>query len=222
MLREEIEDIRELFEDLRWEIICEPFPDKTLCDELSRDAAWIRITARSTDQVDFGRALSKGIEMVPMSSSVVVTMDGDGSHRPSEIPVMVNILEDHSASVVIASRYIRGGRSDNGYLLRLMSRSLNLLFSLTLRVNVKDVSNNFRALRLDCLPTVQLRCKNFDAVEELLLHVKYLGKSRPMVEVETHFKERNSGVSKRRLGPFILSYLIALIRIDREVRKNYH
>ena len=46
--------------------------------------------------------------------------------------------------VVVASRYVPGGQTDNGVVLRVMSRSLNACFRLVLGIPCHDVSTNFK------------------------------------------------------------------------------
>ena len=87
----------------------------------------------------FGDAVRTGIKF--SKGKVVVFMDADGSHDPEFIP---NLLEHiHEYQVVIASRYVEKGLSENNLLLRSMSKVLNLTYSFILNIPCKDVSNSW-------------------------------------------------------------------------------
>jgi len=220
-LKARIAEVRPYFCSLEWVIVCESDASAEVIAQVTSDSDWVHVFKRPDGAPEFGNALSLSVQIARELGDVVITMDGDGSHQPEEIPRLVEVLVESEAAAVIASRYVSGGSSDNPALLKAMSKILNLIFAVSLRMKVKDISNNFRAVRSDCLPGMALKQRNFDAVEELLLHVKYKGAGRPIVEIESHFNERLHGESKRRLGPFIISYIYAIIRVDVKVRRLY-
>jgi dolichol-phosphate mannosyltransferase len=96
-----------------------------------------------------------------------------------------------------------------------MSRFLNLGYSLVLGLKIQDVSTNFKLYRSSALLVEELQCENFDIVEEILARALRAKKGLKVVEVPDHFFERKAGESKRKLGPFIASYLLTLYRLRR-------
>jgi dolichol-phosphate mannosyltransferase len=115
---------------------------------------------------------------------------------------------------VIASRYVEGGHSDNGPLLRAMSRSLNFTYGLVLGLKCHDISTNFKLFHYRDVRDVTLSCSNFDIVEELLFRVRQeRGPALRIVEIPDYFHERDEGETKRQLGPFVASYLLTLTRL---------
>ena len=139
-------------------------------------------------------------------------MDADGSHDPATIPRLLARADD--ADVIIASRYVDGGRSDNGAVLRGMSRSLNLAYSVVLGLKCRDLSTNFKLFHYADIRDVSLTCSNFDVVEELLFRVRQAkGPSLRILEIPDYFHERDEGETKRQLGPFVASYLLTLVRL---------
>lgn len=160
----------------------------------------------------FGDAIRSGLAAIAPSAVAVVTMDADGSHSPETIARLWERRGD--AHVVVASRYVLGGSSDNSTVLRCMSRSLNVVYSLVLGIRCRDISTNFKLYRAQDLRRVQLECNDFDVVEELLFAVRRLhGSAFRICEIPDRFHSRQHGVTKRRLGPFILSYLRTLLRL---------
>jgi dolichol-phosphate mannosyltransferase len=144
----------------------------------------------------------------------IIVMDADGSHNPNTIPRLLAKIEESGATVVVASRYIKGGGSANSLILRIMSRVLNRVYSIVLGINAQDVSNNYKIYRAEALRNIQLKCSNFDVVEEILLEMKrQQGSDFIIEEIPDFFQERNSGRSKRNLFLFMISYGVTLIRL---------
>jgi dolichol-phosphate mannosyltransferase len=160
----------------------------------------------------FGDALRSGFAAARDDSKYVITLDADGSHDPETIRAMLAAAP--TAQVVIGSRYVAGGATDNSFVLRLMSKSLNAVYGRVLGITCKDISTNYKLYRRDDLRRISLRCRDFDVVEEIMFRIKDLhGRSFKVVEVPDHFHERKHGVTKRRLGPFVVSYVVTLIRL---------
>ncbi len=167
----------------------------------------------------FGDAIRSGLAAVSTSSTYVVTMDADGSHDPARLPDLLRVAE--SAHVVVASRYVRGGRSDNTLPLRVMSKALNRAYSTVLGIDCRDVSTNYKVFRREDVASVTLTCHAFDVVEELLFRVAQIhGPALRIVEVPDHFHERVAGETKRRLGPFVVAYLVTLARLRAESNRR--
>lgn len=175
------------------------------------DLGAIVVTRGPSDS--FGDAIRSGIGAVPEDVSHILLMDADGSHDPSTIPRLIAAAPGYD--VVIASRYVTGGRSDNGPLLRGMSRALNLCFRLVLGLSCADASTNFKLYRREQLQAITLSCDKFDIVEEILFRLSDAVGDRELriVEIPDYFRERQAGRSKRQLGPFVLAYLLTLMRL---------
>jgi len=166
----------------------------------------------------FGDALRSGFASLRLDTTFVITMDADGSHDPSRIPELMRASD--TADVVVASRYVRGGRTDNSLLLKIMSRSLNLVFGVVLQIKCRDISTNFKRYRAVDIRELETTSRDFDIVEEMLFRIKVKhGESFKIVEVADHFKERQFGTTKRELGPFIISYITTLLKLRWRLRR---
>jgi len=163
----------------------------------------------------FGDAMRTGLTEACAHSTWVLVLDADGSHDPATIPILLSVGEEQDADVVIASRYVAGGGSDNGFALYWMSRLLNFGYGVVLGIRVKDVSTNFKLYRAALIDPSEIECENFDVVEEILARALMKKPDLKIVEVPDHFYERKAGQSKRDLGPFIASYLVTLYRLRR-------
>lgn len=160
----------------------------------------------------FGDAMRSGLAAVSADSEFVVTMDADGSHDPATIPSLLAVAP--TSHVVVASRYVAGGSSDNSLPLRLMSRALNRTYGVVLGIHCHDVSTNFKVYRREDVSGLVLTCQAFDVVEELLFRVRQRhGSDFVLTEVPDRFHERRHGTTKRQLGPFIAAYVGTLARL---------
>jgi dolichol-phosphate mannosyltransferase len=147
----------------------------------------------------------------------VVMMDGDGSHNPQTLPQLWQYRQDHD--LVIASRYVCGGQTENPAILIFMSQIVNVVFRLALRLKCYDVSNSFRLYRGDDVRALRLECDHFDIVEEILVKLASLRPNFRIKEVPFTFEKRKAGRTKRQLVTFIFGYLGTLWRLLRLKRK---
>ena len=157
----------------------------------------------------YGDAVRTGIQR--SRGRYVLLMDSDGSHNPAEL----NKLWERrgTVDVVIGSRYVRGGNTENPAVLILMSRVLNLAYKFAFRLPVADVSNSLRLYRGEQLRSLHLVSDNFDIVEEILIRLVAGDAHASMTEVPMTFERRKAGVSKRNLPAFMLSYFSSMSKM---------
>jgi len=141
----------------------------------------------------------------------VVFMDADGSHNPAFVPSLWRYREE--ADLVIASRYVSGGKTENPAVLIFMSLTVNHVFRFFLGLNCLDVSNSYRLYRGDDLRALRLKCNHFDIVEEILVKLVFAHKTYRVKEVPFVFEKRKAGKTKRNLLLFALGYVVTLLRL---------
>lgn len=158
----------------------------------------------------FGSAIRTGLDQINPTTGVVIFMDADGSHDPSEIFQM--LLEyRRGADVVIASRYVAGGSTDNSPILVSMSRLLNSVFRIALKLQVRDLSTNFKLFRSELLRDLKIEGENFEVVEELFIKA-VANKELTVTEIPSHFRQRSNGKSKRQYSSYLVTFAKTLIR----------
>lgn len=163
----------------------------------------------------YGDAVRTGIER--STGEKIIFMDADGSHDPEFISELYS--HSHKSDIVIASRYIKNGGTENSYLLTLMSRVLNISYSLILGIPCKDISNSFKLYKSEHLKNIKLSCDNFDIVEEIIFKTYNSNSNIVIKEIPFFFKERKFGKTKRNLFIFILSYLFTIIKLKNSIKK---
>ena len=163
----------------------------------------------------YSHALQTGIARA--TGRRILCMDSDGSHSPSFVKTMWRARSQ--AHLVIASRYVKGGGTENPAVLIFLSYLVNLVFRMVLGIRCRDLSNSFRLYRGDALRSLSLECRNFDILEEILLKLSLRHADFSILEIPFTFQKRKAGRTKRDLVAFMFSYFGTLRRL-RSIRKS--
>jgi len=131
------------------------------------------------------------------------------SHRPTFVEDLWNHRTE--AEVLIASRYVPGGESRTHWFRRLCSGILNVTYSRVLSLPLRDLSSGFRMYRCDILDGLELRARDFDILEEILIKVYALGFR--IRELPFQYLSRGTGRSHARFFKFGWAYLRTLVRM---------
>nr|MDO8081412.1 polyprenol monophosphomannose synthase [Candidatus Freyarchaeota archaeon] len=171
----------------------------------------IRVLERKAKS-GLGYAYKAGFKAV--SGRVVMEIDADFSHDPSDIPRILREFEN-AFDVVIGSRYVGGGGIIGwGFIRRVVSLVANLLVNILLRLGVKDSTSGFRAYKIEALEVIlpYVRCNGYDFQVEMLQRAKEFGLR--LKEIPIVFRERAHGKSKlgrRELSSFTKMLLNEII-----------
>jgi glycosyltransferase involved in cell wall biosynthesis len=141
-----------------------------------------------------GAALRLGFDIaIGYGAEIVVTMDADGQHLPSEIESLVRPLVESNLAFVIGSRIL--GRHERDNRLRWLGiHVFNTLIRLLTPVKISDCSNGFRALRTRELSQLLLRQDQFHTAELIIEAAK---RGIPIGEAPVTVRRRASGESKK-------------------------
>ncbi|MDY0003406.1 MAG: polyprenol monophosphomannose synthase [Polyangia bacterium] len=184
-----------------------------VADELASARDWLFVHHRegklglgTAYRWGFGWALERPYEHV-------FEMDCDFSHDPRDLPRLLE-RSRRGADLVIGSRYVPGGGTDNWtWGRRAMSRGGGAYSRLVLGVSVRDLTAGFRCFRrrtLELLGPESLRAEGFAFQIEVTYRVARAGLT--IVEVPVIFRDRVRGESKMSGGIF-LEALLAVWRI---------
>jgi dolichol-phosphate mannosyltransferase len=138
---------------------------------------------RHDQRLGVGASIRDGIRHLQKNNyDVVVVMAGNGKDDPQEIPLVSSPVTSGTADYVQGSRFLRGGSFKNLPTGRyFMIKSFTTLWSLAVGKKLTDVTNGFRAYRLDVLgdPSISLDQPWLDTYSlEYYLHYKFLMKYR--------------------------------------------
>ena len=138
----------------------------------------------------FGWGLARGYDYL-------FEMDADGSHDPRYLPQMVALAED-GADVVVGSRYVPGGGTENwGLGRKLLSRGGSLYARIILGIDVRDVTAGFVCWRRAALEAIDLPSITSNGYSfQIEMKYRAIGKQLRVVETPIIFVDRRVGQSK--------------------------
>jgi len=141
-----------------------------------------------------GRAVLEGLERA--SGELIVTMDGDLSHDPKYLRPMLMMASEYD--IVIGSRFVAGGRSQDTAFRKLVSQAFRFLAKWILGLGVEDPLSGFSVMRREVLRALSLDPMGYKIVTEILYKAKRKGFRA--AEVPIDFKRREAGRSKAGVG----------------------
>lgn len=159
-----------------------------------------------------GAALRLALEAA--RADVVVFIDADGSHEPSDIPRLVAPLAAGEADMVVGCRMTGGSDELHGDLFKFTrligSEIITMMINYRWHVRLTDVQNGFRALRRDVGLQLGLRENRFAIEEEMVM--KALQRRFRVVNVSSHEYRRRHGVSRIVLQRDWFSFIWCVIK----------
>jgi len=187
----------------RLTIVDDASPDGTgdIADKLAESDPLISVIHRSHKQ-GLGPAYAEAFDrLVTGESRVIIEMDADFSHNPSDLPRLVSAISD-GADLAIGSRYVAGGSTPDWPLIRqLISKGGNLYARVMLGIPVRDATAGFRAFRreaLSLLPYGSAEASGYGFQVEMAWRASQL--DLKIVEVPIAFRDRTRGESKMGLA----------------------
>jgi dolichol-phosphate mannosyltransferase len=185
--------------DVRVLVIDDNSPDGTgeIADRLAAELDAVGVMHRERKEglgpaylAGFRRALAEGADLI-------VEMDCDFSHDPTDVPRLVAAAED-GADLVLGSRYVPGGGTANwGLLRRIVSWGGSFYARVVLGVRIRDLTGGFKCYTRRVLETIDL-----DAIHskgyafQIEGTYRTLRKGFRVREVPIRFADRTQGTSK--------------------------
>ncbi|MGG5174208.1 polyprenol monophosphomannose synthase [Pseudarthrobacter sp. J1763] len=174
-------------------------PDGTgqLADSLAAEDSQVHVLHRKGKE-GLGAAYIAGFKWgLEAGYDVLVEMDADGSHKPEQLPLLLDAVEQ-GADLAIGSRWVKGGSVVNWPLYRqLISRAGSTYARLMLGMGIKDITAGFKAFRRTTLEAIgldQVASVGYGFQVDLKWRTAKLGLK--IVEVPVTFVEREFGSSK--------------------------
>tara|TARA_B100000035_G_scaffold313820_1_gene328425 strand:- start:3613 stop:4314 length:702 start_codon:yes stop_codon:yes gene_type:complete len=125
----------------------------------------------------------------------LITIDADLSHDPKEIPIFINLLDEHE--FVIGSRYSKGGKCEMPLLRLFLSIIGNKIIKFVLKVNCSEFTTSYRGfnlLKLNNFHLKEVKSKGYSFFMESIYHLNK--NNYKILEVPIYFKNRSAGKSK--------------------------
>jgi len=199
LIKELFEKIKHLVEKLDVLIIDDSSPDGTadIVRELGEKYEKITVVQRPK-KMGLGAAYKEGFRHVleKFDSELVLQMDADHSHQPSEIPNMLEKIKNFD--FLIASRHVEGSDVIGWGVGRKTTHSIaGAIARICAKIEIKDSTSGFRMFKKKTLEKIdfeKIRSDGFAFQIEVLYQLKQLGMKG--LEVPTVFVNRTEGSSK--------------------------
>ncbi|HZT80311.1 MAG TPA: polyprenol monophosphomannose synthase, partial [Gemmataceae bacterium] len=173
-------------------------PDGTgrLADELAAADPHVHVIHRA-GKLGLGTAILGAMRWaMEHGYDLFVNMDADFSHHPRYLPALLEGMKKND--VMIGSRYVPGGGSANWPLSRrLMSRGVNTVVRLLMRIPAQDTSGGYRCYRVAKLRQADLEnllSRGYSFQQEVLYRCRRAGAR--IGETPILFEDRRAGTSK--------------------------
>ncbi|MCC7371282.1 MAG: glycosyltransferase [Chloroflexi bacterium] len=175
----------------------------------------------------FGKGIINAMKtgFAAASTPYIVPLMADLSDSPATVDKMyAKILEGYD--LVVASRYVKGGRKIGGPLLKyILSRLANTTLHHLSGLPIHDMTNAFIIHKKSILDQISIRSQGgFEFTMEIIAKTYVLGYK--LAEVPTTNRDRNSGASNFKLWSWIVHYLywyvyILVYSISNRVNEHY-
>jgi len=143
-------------------------------------------------------AILNGIQQA--RGDTIVVMDSDFSHPPQIIPRMLDALRKYRCDIVIASRYVKGGKISGWPLKRkLLSKLATVIAKKGLGVSTLDPMSGFFAFKRPIIKGLKFDAIGFKMLLEILVKTKGVS----VREIPYTFTDRQFGSSKVTLSTAI-------------------
>lgn len=140
----------------------------------------------------YGAAFLEGFEVA--TGDVLIMMDADGSHNPSDIPKLMERVR-RGGEYVMVSRYAPGGRSEDDTLIRWFgNRMFTLMTNMIHGTRVTDSLYLFTAITREGLKKLKLTSPGFEFCTEIVVKAHRAGLK--FDEVPAVERARYAGKSK--------------------------
>jgi glycosyltransferase involved in cell wall biosynthesis len=143
-----------------------------------------------------GKGLALRHGFAHAKGELVVTLDGDGSHKPEEIPLVLRYIMEDRADFVVGSRF--ADSEYNKTKIPKINRAGNGMFNDLIRymtgVKITDSQSGFRAIRSSLIKKMRLQSYGYEVESEML--IKALRMDARVAETPISFVQRTWGRSK--------------------------
>jgi len=157
-------------------------------------------------------------KIVEQDFDLVITIDSDLQHDPSEIPNF--ILASDSFDLVIGKRTIS---SDGMPFHRFLSNSITTaMISWRTGVRVEDSQCGYRLYRTDVLRKIDSRCLHYDYESDMLIKTALAGFRIGFVPIKTIYNDSRSSIRVIDILRFVRVYLKSFLPFSKSSSNSDH
>jgi glycosyltransferase involved in cell wall biosynthesis len=138
-----------------------------------------------------GAAIKTGVEYaISKGAKILVLLDADGQHEPSEIPKFIDKLKE--SSIVFG---IRTRRKKMPAILKLGNSAINKLTLLLFGINIDDTQCGFRAFKADIYKKIKWESSGYPMESEMVANVGRKRLKYSTVNIGTIYSDKYKGTT---------------------------
>ena len=183
-------------------------------DDGSTDASAAKARAAGARVISLGKntgkanALRQGFKEV-CDYDVVVTLDGDLQHSPSEIPVLIECI-NRGNDLCIGSRFLSGNES-MPLQRRLSNKITSWIISFLAGQRITDPQSGFRAIRGEKLAQLELKAERYAIEHVMILEAARKGFRIGEVPISTIYGEEKSYIHPVKDTIRVIYYIVRFL-----------
>ncbi len=140
-----------------------------------------------------GAALKTGCEAgIKLGADIIVLMDGDGQHKPEDIPRFIETVEKKGAHIVFGSRKIG---KDMPLVMMLGNKFLSLATSILFRIYISDTQSGFRAIRSEAYKKIKWNSSRYAVETEMIVNAGKHKLPHAEIAIDTIYTDRYKGTT---------------------------
>ena len=147
-----------------------------------------------------GAALVSGFkEAVRQGFDYAITIDSDGQHFPSDLPLFLEAIRRHPDAIIVGNRFARSASDDSRAHMnpqsRFANRFSNFWFTLQTGVRLPDTQTGYRAYPLHRLRWLSLITSRYEAELELMVFATWNGVRLVSIPIQVYYPSQSERVS---------------------------
>ena len=141
-----------------------------------------------------GYALKKGLEKAwELNFYYAITIDSDGQHYPEDIPLFINVLQQHPNALIVGSRNLNQENMPGGN--TFANKFSNFWFKIQTGVYLPDTQTGYRLYPLKNLPNLAFLTSRYEAELELLVGAAWRGTDLLPIKINVFYPKAEERVT---------------------------
>jgi glycosyltransferase involved in cell wall biosynthesis len=161
-----------------------------------------------------GVALKTGFEYAS-GYDIIITIDADGQHNPSEIPKLIKPIEDDTADIVNGSRYLNGHDTSTPTYRRVGQTVLDKATNIAADVKLTDSQSGFRAFSSNSIQYFEFKPDGFGIESDMLIEASQNNLRIVEVPITVRYDVQTTRENPVIQGLSVLMRILEIMRFNR-------